>query len=195
MPRKKFTVPFDFPSIALNRFSIRAFNAAYYGKAGKMVSNATVDFDTFFYPLDAIDNWNRIYGKKGFMQYQFVLPLEKSFEGMEKILRKIVDSGKGSFLSVLKLFGKNNDNWLSFPMEGYTLSLDFKVNPAVFNLFDELDKTVLDYGGRFYLAKDARISREKFSAGYRNIEKFRELRRMQKMNRKFNSLQSRRVAI
>lgn len=192
---KKLSVPFNFPTIALNKFSVRAFNAIYYGKAGKMVSNTSVDLDTFFYPLDAIDHWNRIYGKKGFMQYQFVLPLDRSYEGMEKILKKIADSGKGSFLAVLKLFGKNNDNWLSFPMEGYTLSLDFKVEPAVFELFDELDKIVLDYGGRFYLAKDARITKEKFEAGYSDIEKFREMRKMQRMNKKFNSLQSRRVAI
>lgn len=193
--RKKISVPFDFPAFALNQFSVKAFNSIYYGKAGKKITNQSVDMDSFFYPLDTIDQWNRIYGKKGFMQYQFVLPLDRSYPGMEKILGKIADSGKGSFLAVLKLFGKNNDNWLSFPMEGYTLSLDFKVEPKVFRLFEELDKIVLDHGGRFYLAKDARITREKFQAGYSNIEKFRELRRMQKMNRKFSSLQSKRIGI
>lgn len=129
------------------------------------------------------------------MQYQFVLPLDKSYQGMEKILTKIADTGKGSFLAVLKLFGSSNDNWLSFPMEGYTLALDFKVEPGVFSLFDELDKIVIEHGGRFYLAKDARITREKFQSGYRDIEKFRELRSMQRLNKKFNSLQSRRIAI
>jgi FAD/FMN-containing dehydrogenase len=193
--RKKITVPFDFPSFVLNKFSVKAFNAVYYGKAAKKITNQSVDLDTFFYPLDAMDLWNRIYGKKGFMQYQFVLPLDKSYQGMEKILSKIADSGKGSFLAVLKLFGKNNNNWLSFPMEGYTLALDFKVEPKVFELFEELDKIVLDHGGRFYLAKDARITKEKFQAGYSDIEKFRELRRIQKMNKKFSSLQSKRIDI
>jgi len=194
-PRKKLSIPSNFPAFTLNKLSIKAFNAAYYGKAKKLVSSTSVDLDTFFYPLDAIDHWNRIYGKRGFMQYQFVIPKDKSFEGMQKILKKISDSGKGSFLAVLKLFGKSNENWLSFPMEGYTLSLDFKVEPSVFRLFDELDKIVIDHGGRFYLAKDARITKQKFESGYKDVDKFRELRRRQRMNKKFNSLQSRRVAI
>ena len=191
----KMTMPFDLPSFSLNSYSVKAFNSAYYGKVRKPVSEQKVSLDSFFYPLDAIDHWNRIYGKKGFLQYQFVLPLDKSYQGMEKILARIADSGKGSFLAVLKLFGKGNENWLSFPMEGYTLSLDFKVGSGVFDLFDELDKIVIDHGGRFYLAKDARISKDKFESGYRGIKRFRGLREDQRMNKKFNSLQSKRVGI
>lgn len=193
--KQKLSVPFDFPSFALNRFSVKAFNTAYYGKVSEGVSEQLVSLDSFFYPLDAIGQWNRIYGKKGFVQYQFVLPLDQSYQGLEKVLARIAASGKGSFLAVLKLFGKGNDNWLSFPMEGYTLSLDFKVEPGVFDLFDELDQIVLDHGGRFYLAKDARITKDKFESGYRGIKKFRGLREVQKMNKKFNSLQSKRVEI
>ena len=191
----KMTMPFDLPSFSLNSYSVKAFNSAYYGKVRKPVSEQKVSLDSFFYPLDAIDHWNRIYGKKGFLQYQFVLPLDQSYQGMEKILARIADSGKGSFLAVLKLFGKGNENWLSFPMEGYTLSLDFKVGSGVFDLFDELDKIVIDHGGRFYLAKDARISKDKFESGYRGIKRFRGLREDQRMNKKFNSLQSKRVGI
>lgn len=193
--KQKLSVPFDFPSFVLNKYSIRAFNAAYYARASTGVSHQQVDLDAFFYPLDALDNWNRIYGKKGFLQYQFVLPLDRSYQGLEKILKKISSRGKGSFLAVLKLFGRANDNWLSFPMEGYTLSLDFKMESGLLGLFDELDKIVLDNGGRFYLAKDARITKEKFESGYRDIEKFRDLREAQQMNKRFNSLQSERVGI
>ena len=191
----KMTLPFDLPSFSLNSYSVKAFNSAYYSKVRKPVSEQKVSLDNFFYPLDAIDHWNRMYGKKGFLQYQFVLPLDQSYQGMEKILARIAVSGKGSFLAVLKLFGKGNENWLSFPMEGYTLSLDFKVESGVFDLFDELDKIVIDHGGRFYLAKDARITKNKFESGYRDIKKFRGLREDQKMNKKFNSLQSKRVGI
>ena len=193
--KKRISIPCMFPSYVLNKLSIKAFNATYYGKARSGISTQKLSLDSYFYPLDAIDHWNRMYGKKGFMQYQFVLPLDKSYEGLEKVLARIADAGKGSFLAVLKLFGKGNENWLSFPMEGYTLALDFKVEPGVFPLLDDLDKIVLDHGGRFYLAKDARITQEKFESGYKDMPRFRELRREQKMNVIFNSLQSRRIGI
>ena len=193
--KSKASIPFEFPSFALNNFSIKAFNFFYYAKSKDGVSKQKVGINNFFYPLDAIGSWNRIYGKNGFTQYQFVLPLEKSYEGLEKILAKIANSGKGSFLAVLKLFGKGNANWLSFPMEGYTLALDFKIEPGLFELLDGLDKIVLEHGGRFYLAKDVRVSKETFEVGYKEIDKFRELREMYKMDKKFNSLQSKRVRI
>jgi len=193
--KSKAAIPFEFPSFALNNLSVKAFNFFYYAKAKDGVSKQKVSLNSFFYPLDAIGHWNRIYGKNGFTQYQFVLPLEKSYEGLEKILAQIANSGKGSFLAVLKLFGKGNANWLSFPMEGYTLALDFKIEPGLFELLDKLDKIVLEHGGRFYLTKDVRVSKETFEVGYKEIDKFRELREMYKMDKKFNSLQSKRVRI
>ena len=191
----KINVPFNFPSFALNTLSVKAFNWLYYGKVKERVTKQRVDIDAFFYPLDAIGNWRRIYGKKGFTQYQFILPKETSFDGLEKILKTIADSGKGSFLAVLKLYGKANDNYLSFPMEGYSLALDFKIEKGLFDLLDQLDEIVVDHGGRIYLAKDARVSKEVFEQGYPQIDKFRELRKKYKMDEKFNSLQSRRVGI
>jgi decaprenylphospho-beta-D-ribofuranose 2-oxidase len=191
----KTSIPFQFPSFVLNNFTVKSFNSLYYAKVRKLVSQQKVGIDNFFYPLDAIGNWNRIYGKNGFTQYQFVLPLEKSYEGLEKILSKIAASGKGSFLAVLKLFGKANANWLSFPMEGYTLALDFKIEPGLFELLNELDKIVLQHDGRFYLSKDVRVNKETFEAGYKNIDKFRQLRKNYKMDQKFHSLQSKRVGI
>lgn len=193
--KKKLSIPFYFPSFALNNLSVKAFNWLYYAKAKDGISKQKVDIDTFFYPLDAIGNWNRIYGKNGFTQYQFILPKESSFEGLKEILSKISDSGKGSFLAVLKLYGNENKNYLSFPMEGYSLALDFKIEEGIFELLEALDEVVVKYGGRIYLTKDVRVSKETFEKGYPQIEKFREFRKNNSMNTKFNSLQSKRVQI
>jgi len=193
--KKQKTIPFNFPSFVLNNWSVRAFNWLYYGKAKEGVSKQKVDIDTFFYPLDAIGHWNRIYGKNGFTQYQFILPKEHSYEGMEKILKTISDSGKGSFLAVIKLYGKANDNYLSFPIEGYSLALDFKIEKGLFELLDRLDEIVVEYGGRIYLTKDVRVSKETFEKCYAQIETFRQFRIENKMDTKFQSLQSKRVGI
>ena len=193
--KKKKTIPFNFPSFALNKLSVKAFNWLYYKKAPDGESQQKVDIDTFFYPLDAINNWNRIYGKGGFTQYQFILPKEKSFDGLQEILKSISNSGKGSFLAVLKLYGKANENYLSFPMEGYSLALDFKIEPGIFELLDRLDEIVLEYSGRIYLTKDVRVGKETFEKGYPDIEKFRTFRKENGMSEKFASLQSKRVEI
>ncbi|MFA5453938.1 MAG: FAD-binding oxidoreductase [Sulfurimonas sp.] len=193
--KRKLSIPFNFPSFALNKFSVKAFNRLYYAKAKDGVSKQRVSIDTFFYPLDAIENWNRIYGSGGFTQYQFILPKEQSFEGLKEILTKISDSGKGSFLAVLKLYGKENENYLSFPLEGYSLALDFKIETGLFELLNTLDEVVVKYGGRIYLTKDVRVSKETFESGYPQCDKFREFRREHKMDRKFSSLQSKRVKI
>jgi FAD/FMN-containing dehydrogenase len=193
--KKQKNIPFSFPSFALNNWSVKIFNWLYYGKVNKQLSKQTVDIDTFFYPLDAIGHWNRIYGKNGFTQYQFILPKETSYDGLQDILSTIAASGKGSFLAVLKLYGKANDNWLSFPMEGYSLALDFKIEKGLFELLDMLDETVLQYKGRIYLTKDVRVSKETFEQGYPHIETFRQYRKENKMDEKFQSLQSKRIGI
>lgn len=193
--KKKINIPFNFPSFALNSLSVKAFNWLYYKKAPMGESKQKVDIDAFFYPLDAINNWNRIYGKSGFTQYQFILPKEKSYDGLKEILEKISKSGKGSFLAVLKLYGEINQNYLSFPMKGYSLALDFKIEKGIFELLNSLDEIVLKYGGRIYLTKDVRVSKESFEKGYPNIEKFRNLRKEYGMDKKFQSLQSKRVGI
>lgn len=193
--KKQKSIPFNFPSFPLNNWSVRVFNWLYYNKVKQKVSKQRVDIDTFFYPLDAIGHWNHIYGKNGFTQYQFILPKETSYEGLEEILSAISKSGKGSFLAVLKLYGKANDNYLSFPMEGYSLSLDFKIEKSLFDLLDKLDEIVVKYKGRIYLAKDVRVSKEVFEKGYPQIETFRQYRKENKMDVKFQSLQSKRVGI
>lgn len=156
-PRRKKTVPFDFPRFALNSLSVRAFNQLYYGMGRWKAGEGLIDYDSYFYPLDALLEWNRIYGKAGFAQFQCVLPLAASAEGMKALLTAIARSGQGSFLAVLKRMGAQ-DSRFSFPMEGYTLALDFPVRGGTAALFTELERIVVDHGGRFYLAKDAFLS-------------------------------------
>jgi FAD/FMN-containing dehydrogenase len=194
-PSKTLSVPLDFPGFCLNTWSVSLFNHFYYDSHPDFTEGRLTPLDKFFYPLDAIRGWNRIYGRRGFCQYQLVLPKEASRPGLLKILTRISDSGMGSFLAVLKLLGRQNANPLSFPMEGYTLALDFKVETKLFPLLDELDRIVLDYGGRLYLSKDSRMSAEVFRRGYPQWERFAELRDRYGMNKKFNSLQSIRLGV
>ena len=188
-------VPVNFPNFALNPLSMKAFNFAYYNKCPGGIHQAIVDYNSFFYPLDAISDWNRIYGKRGFTQYQFVIPKEAGREGMRKILKRISDSGLGSFLAVLKMFGKQ-DSFISFPMAGYTLALDFPITLKAMALFTELDAMVADYGGRLYLAKDSRMNAEMFGKTYPNADDFRQaVALLNEGSTKFASLQSKRIGI
>jgi len=186
----KLNVPIDLPSFTLNNLTVSVFNYLIYHK----YSNASMisSYDSFFYPLDSIDNWNRIYGRKGFTQYQCVLPRSSSARGMQQILGKISKSGMGSFLAVLKLFGQQDD-FISFPMEGYTLALDFPISRRLFPLLEELDRIVLDHGGRLYLTKHARMSPEIFSEGYPHAREFIERIEAIDPEGKFRSLQSDRL--
>src|SRR5690606_27459170 len=148
-------IPFFFPEFFLNSLTVRFFNWFYYAKQTTKKINEIVDYERFFYPLDVVENWNKIYGKKGFIQYQMVIPKENGKEGMRKILETIAEDGSGSFLAVLKLFGKNSPQaYNSFPMEGYTLALDFRMTSKLKNLVQKLDEIVEQYGGRIYLSKD-----------------------------------------
>lgn len=148
-------IPFYFPSFVLNSLSVKLFNWAYYLKQFRKKQTSVVHYDQFFYPLDSIGEWNKIYGKPGFIQYQFVLPMENSKAGMRAVLEEIANSGLGSFLAVLKLFGENDPRFYnSFPIEGYTLALDFKYSKKLSGLVERMDQIVLDSGGRIYRAKD-----------------------------------------
>ena len=182
--KKKFepTVPFYFPGFVLNALTVKIFNLLYFNKQTKKEVKSFIDYETFFYPLDAIHEWNRIYGKSGFIQYQMVIPKETGKEGMKKILETIANSGNGSFLAVLKLFGKNNpEAYNSFPVEGYTLALDFKVNSKLKKLVEQLDSIVQEYGGRIYLTKDS-MSRSSLTNYLKNTQ-----------SSKFVSLQHKRI--
>ena len=157
LPRRmNWKMPFYLPSFVLNPFSVRAFNELYYRKQLRAFQTDLIAYEPFFYPLDAIHNWNRMYGRRGFTQYQLVLPKAVSAEGIPRILEVIRRSGQASFLAVLKLFGPQPKEAIhSFPIEGYTLALDFRIQPDIHQLITELDQLVLQYGGKVYLAKDA----------------------------------------
>lgn len=197
-PVRPLSVPFHFPGIVLNPWSVRAFNALYYGKAPSGTSDTLVTYNTFFYPLDAIHHWNRIYGKRGFTQYQFVIPKDAGKEGLPRILKRISESGLGSFLAVLKLFGNQEHpaGNISFPTKGYTLALDFPVSRELFPVLDEIDRMVLDYGGRHYLTKDVRIAPETLRRGYgKALDLFLEVKAKWDPHHKFSSVQSRRLGL
>lgn len=180
--KPKLNIPFFFPNFVLNPWSIKIFNWLYFNKQVKKHVQNFVDYDQFFYPLDMVHNWNRIYGKNGFIQYQFVIPKENGLEGMREILRTIAESGNGSFLVVLKLFGENNPKaYNSFPKPGYTLALDFKVNKGLKKLIENLDLIVEAFGGRIYRTKDA-MSKPSLTNYLKNTD-----------SAKFESLQNERI--
>ena len=173
----RLSVPVEFPNIALNHLSIKAFNTLYYARLMKKVTRAVVHYDPFFYPLDAVNDWNRIYGRRGFFQYQFVMPFGKNHDAIRQVLATIAKSGQGSFLAVMKTFGNvKSPGWLSFPRPGFTLALDFpNQGRKTRSLFEELDKIVLGAGGRFYSAKDACMSPRAFQSTYPEWKKFSEM--------------------
>ena len=188
------TVPFDFPAIALNPLSVRAFNALYYGMGAWNAGEGLIDFDSYFYPLDALLEWNRIYGRRGFAQFQCVLPLAASAAGLAALLRTISRSGQGSFLAVLKRMGAQ-DSRFSFPMEGYTLALDFPMRDGTARLFTELERIVADHGGRFYLAKDAFLTPETLRAADPRTTAFTAMRGASGAHGRFASALSERLAL
>jgi FAD/FMN-containing dehydrogenase len=167
------------PPISLvNRLSLRPFNEAYFylnkGKSAPTLSH----YQSFFYPLDHLHDWNRMYGPRGFYQYQSVVPLEVAAEATSQMLAEIAKSGQGSFLAVLKTFGSRpSAGMLSFAQPGVTLALDFpNQGPATLALFTRLDAIVREAKGRIYLGKDARMPRELFEAGYPQLHTFLKYR-------------------
>lgn len=193
--KRPVAVPVDMPSQLLNRYAIQAFNTLYYHRVRRQRALQRVHYEPFFYPLDGILQWNRLYGKNGFTQYQFVVPKAAGLAGMDAILRRIAASRRGSFLAVLKAFGPENANLLSFPTEGYTLALDFKLEPGLFALLDELDAMVLDHGGRVYLTKDVRMSEATFKRSYPRWQAFQAVRERYGAKGRFASHQSRRLGL
>src|ERR1700730_18025801 len=195
-PRRQHNVGFDFPSWILNSLSVRAFNEFYYRLQGRRKESFISDYESFFFPLDRIGNWNRMYGKRGFVQYQCVLPVAEAYKGMRALLAALVAAGRASFLCVLKRFGPAGEGLLSFPIEGYTLTLDLPVNDSELFLFlDRLDAIVLQYGGRVYLAKDARLGAETFRAMYPRFEEWLRIKSKIDPENRFDSDLARRLEI
>lgn len=168
------TVPFTPPLSLVNSLSLKSFNTLYFHKQGRDVVGGMQHYRPFFYPLDALLEWNRIYGPRGFYQYQCAIPPERALKATRSLLAAISASGMGSFLAVLKQFGTPpSHGMLSFPMPGTTLALDFpNQGPRLHRLFDALDRIVLEAGGRLYPAKDGRMGPALFRAGYPRWSEF-----------------------
>jgi decaprenylphospho-beta-D-ribofuranose 2-oxidase len=190
--RQTLSLPLEFPISPLNRWSIKLFNELYY-RLQKPRQRPT-HYESFFFPLDAVNNWNRIYGRRGFVQYQCVIGGSDSEKGLRRLLALARDIGMESFLAVLKKLGPSS-RFLSFPMEGYTITLDVPVRAGMVEDLSKIDALLADYPGRIYLAKDARASREVIERGYPEIEDFRKLRRSIDPDRKFRSCLSDRLAL
>ncbi len=172
-PERPHKVPIDFPGFALNPLAVRMFNAAYLARVGPSGRSRVAPLAKFLYPLDAILAWNRIYGKRGFYQFQCVLPDAEAPRGLRQLLETIAAAGRGSFLAVLKTLGGEGRGYLSFPIRGFTLALDFPRTRGIEDLLGGLERIVGDRGGRIYLAKDALVSAESFQAMYPKVDQFK----------------------
>jgi len=165
LPRKrKLAMPFEAPEFLLNTLSLKAFNSLFYHKQRRERVERLVHYEPFFYPLDAIHNWNRLYGRRGFYQYQCTVPYSGTSSSIRHILEMIAEAKTGSFLAVLKVFGHvPSPGMMSFPKPGVTLALDFpNAGRPLLELFERLDRIVRDNGGAVYPAKDARMSAVSF---------------------------------
>ncbi|MCW8886010.1 MAG: FAD-binding oxidoreductase [Motiliproteus sp.] len=170
----QLTMPITPPFSLVNKLSLRAFNMAYYHLKKCRSTRELIHYEPFFYPLDNLHEWNRMYGPKGFFQYQCVVPRQYGQDAIQSMLKEISASGNGSFLAVLKTFGDRQPlGMLSFPQPGVTLALDFpNKGKDTENLFSRLDAIVTEANGRLYPAKDARMPRELFEAGYPRLSEF-----------------------
>ncbi len=171
-------LPVNFPNFALNPLSIWLFNQMYYNFTAPARPRMRVQpAMKFFYPLDSIGNWNRMYGKRGFHQFQAVIPRANAFAGIRSLLEAISASRRASFLAVVKRTGDAGEGLLSFPLAGYTLALDFPNAPGAEDFLRKLVRITRDQGGRVYLAKDSVITADDFASMYPQHERFREISR------------------
>lgn len=192
--KKQIKIPLDSPDWLLNSFTMGTFNSLFYAKQMSDRSEGLADFESYFFPLDAIGSWNRLYGKRGFIQHQTVFPEETSKEALKTLLTMSGERGWGSFLAVLKRFGPQ-DGWLSFPKPGYTLTLDIAVKDGLIEFLNELESVVLNYGGRIYLAKDASLSAVAFRKMYPRFDEWQRVKAKYDPKNTFSSHLSQRLKI
>jgi decaprenylphospho-beta-D-ribofuranose 2-oxidase len=189
----KLTVPFELPELTLNPLSIRVVNAVI--QHIQRSAAAVGHYEGFFYPLDKLAHWNRGYGRRGFTQYQFVIPFEDGMRHMKAILETIMSSGELPFLNILKRMGKQSEGLLSFPREGYTFAIDFPIRRDTVALVRRLDAMVLEAGGRVYLGKDSYVEAATFAAMYPAIERWLAIKAKYDPSAVFTSDLGRRVGL
>jgi decaprenylphospho-beta-D-ribofuranose 2-oxidase len=194
-PARPRAVPADFPAMALNPLSVRLFNAAYFRRVPEEGRVRQTPLGKFLYPLDAIHGWNRIYGKRGFYQFQCVVPFAEGNAALRELLRVIAASRQASFLAVLKRMGPGRAGFLSFPMPGYTLALDFPRGAGVEALYTRLCAITLEAGGRVYLGKDALLSAADFRRMYPEFDEYRAVLAETDPGRKMQSGMARRLRL
>lgn len=187
------SVPFYLPGFILNMFTVRILNMLLYQmqKRGSGISH----YNSFFYPLDMINDWNKGYGKRGFIQYQFVIPEKNGSKNIRKILEEITKSDCVPFLNVLKKFGEGQGGLLSFPFAGYTFAIDFPITSKLKLFTRKLDEMVLSMGGRIYLGKDAYLNETTFKAMYPQHKEWLEIKKKYDPTNVFSSDISRRIGL
>jgi len=188
--QRQWAMPVSPPVSLITPLTLKAFNWLYYHRQRQRVERALTHYVPYFYPLDGIRNWNRIYGPRGFLQYQCVIPSATAQAGIAEIMQRVAASGKGSFLAVLKQFGdRSSPGLMSFPRPGTTLALDFpNAGESTFRLLNELDEVVANAGGAVYPAKDARMSGKHYKQYFPDWLKFKDF-----VDPKFSSSLWRRV--
>ena len=189
----KLTVPFELPTLTLNRLTIRVVNALLQQIQSR--GAAFSHYEQFTYPLDMLAHWNRGYGPAGFTQYQFVIPFEEGPRRLREILSTILNSSELPFLNVLKCFGKQSEGVLSFPREGYTFAIDFPIRKGTAALLKRLDALVLDAGGRVYLGKDSFLDAATFRAMYTSVDQWLQTKAKYDPQNVFTSDLGRRVGL
>ncbi|MCX7879127.1 MAG: FAD-binding oxidoreductase [Ignavibacteria bacterium] len=171
--KTKFAIPFVAPFSLINKCSITTFNFLYYIKEQEKISKSIVHFEKFFFPLDNLENWNYLYGKNGFFQYQFVIPKSDGPYKLKAFINECKKLNLLSFLTVIKTFGKfENSGLLSFPREGITLAVDFPFHKEIFVKLNKLDDLIMEFGGALYPAKDSRMSPKMFLQSFPNLNEF-----------------------
>ncbi len=189
----RLAVPFELPELTLNPVSIRAVNAVI--QRIQAAATPIGHYENFFYPLDKLAHWNRGYGRRGFTQYQFVIPFADGLRRMRAILETILSAGELPFLNVLKRLGKESGGVLSFPREGYTFAIDFPMRSKTRTLLERLDAMVLDAGGRIYLGKDSYLQAATFRSMYPQTDRWLETRAKYNPNSTFTSDLGRRLEL